>query len=48
MWLIAAVLLGIAAVLWIVAAGQVILGVVFLVIAAMFAIFSQTTGRGTP
>ena len=46
MWLIAAVLLAVAAILWIAAAGEVVLGVAFLVIAAMFAIFSQTMGRG--
>ncbi len=48
MWLLAAVVLGLAAIVWIAAAGQVVLGVVFLVIAAMFAIFSQTVDRGAP
>lgn len=47
MWLIGAVLLALAAILWIAAAGEVVLGLAFLAIAAMFLVFSMTMGRGT-
>lgn len=47
MWLIGAVLLALAAILWIAAVGEVVLGLAFLALAAMFVVFSMTMGRGT-
>ena len=45
MWLLAAALLGLAALVQIAAADQVALGIAFLGIGAMFFIFAMTTGR---
>ena len=46
MWLTGALLLVLAAILWFAVVGNTMLGVLFLVIAAMFAVFALTMNRG--
>jgi len=46
-WLLAALVTGLAGAIFILAAEQAAIGVLFLVVAAMFGVFAMTNGRRT-